>query len=51
MTLVDGLLATGVLAGLALNAGPGWWWADPLAEYLLVIYAAREVKTTLMDDH
>src|SRR5262249_20430058 len=29
VTLIDGLLATAVLAGLALNAGLGWWWADP----------------------
>jgi divalent metal cation (Fe/Co/Zn/Cd) transporter len=43
VTLVDGILATAVLAGLALNAGPGWWWADPAAGYVLVFYAAREV--------
>jgi len=33
-----------VLAGLALNAGLGWWAADPLAGYVLVFYAAREVR-------
>jgi divalent metal cation (Fe/Co/Zn/Cd) transporter len=33
-----------VLAGLALNAGFGWWWADPAAGYVLVFYAAREVR-------
>lgn len=43
ITLIDGILATAVLAGLALNAGFGWWWADPAAGYLLVFYAAREV--------
>jgi divalent metal cation (Fe/Co/Zn/Cd) transporter len=43
VTLIDGILATAVLAGLALNAGPGWWWADPAAGYVLVYYAAREV--------
>jgi divalent metal cation (Fe/Co/Zn/Cd) transporter len=43
VTLVDGLLAVAVLAGLVLNAGPGWWWADPAAGYLLVGYAGREV--------
>jgi len=43
VTLVDGLLAVAVLAGLLLNAGLGWWWADPLAGYVLVLYAAREV--------
>jgi divalent metal cation (Fe/Co/Zn/Cd) transporter len=44
VTMIDGILATAVLAGLALNAGLGWWWADPAAGYVLVIYAAREVR-------
>jgi divalent metal cation (Fe/Co/Zn/Cd) transporter len=43
VTMIDGILATAVLAGLALNAALGWWWADPAAGYVLVIYAAREV--------
>jgi len=43
VTLIDGLLATAVLAGLVLNAGLGWWWADPLAGYVLAYYATREV--------
>jgi divalent metal cation (Fe/Co/Zn/Cd) transporter len=29
VTLIDGILATAVLAGLVLNAALGWWWADP----------------------
>ena len=45
VTLVDGLLATAVLAGLVLNAAAGWWWADPLAGYVLVGYAAVEART------
>ena len=45
VTLVDGILATAVLTGLALNAGAGWWWADPAAGYVLVFYAAREVRS------
>ena len=45
VTMVDGILATAVLAGLALNAGLGWWWADPAAGYVLVFYAAREVRS------
>ena len=44
VTLVDGILATAVLAGLVLNAALGWWWADPAAGYVLVCYAAREVR-------
>jgi hypothetical protein len=33
-----------VLLGLVLNAVLGWWWADPAAGYVLVFYAAREVR-------
>jgi len=44
VTLVDGLLAAAVLAGLVLDAGLGWWWADPVAGYVLVYYALREVR-------
>ena len=43
VTLIDGLLAAAVTAGLTLNVALGWWWADPAAGYLLVYYAAREV--------
>jgi divalent metal cation (Fe/Co/Zn/Cd) transporter len=43
VTFIDGMLAIAVLVGLALNAGLGWWWADPAAGYVLVYYAAREV--------
>ncbi|MGH9078323.1 MAG: cation transporter [Acidimicrobiales bacterium] len=45
VTLIDGLLATAVLAGLVLNAALGWWWADPLAGYILLAYAAKEAST------
>jgi divalent metal cation (Fe/Co/Zn/Cd) transporter len=44
VTMIDGILATAVLAALVLNAGLGWWWADPAAGYVLVFYAAREVR-------
>ncbi len=44
VTMIDGILATAVLAGLLLNATLGWWWADPAAGYVLVDYAAREVR-------
>ncbi|HET9899332.1 MAG TPA: cation transporter [Streptosporangiaceae bacterium] len=44
VTLIDGILAAAVLLSLVLNAALGWWWADPAAGYVLVIYAAREVK-------
>jgi Cation efflux family len=45
VTLVDGILAVAVLAGLALNAGAGVWWADPLAALVIVFYALREART------
>jgi len=44
VTLIDGLLAAAVLVGLVLNTALGWWWADPAAGYVLVYYAAREVR-------
>ncbi|HWG26781.1 cation transporter [Actinospica sp.] len=49
VTLVDGILAVAVLVGLVLNIGLGWWWADPLAGYVLVYYAAREARHILSE--
>jgi divalent metal cation (Fe/Co/Zn/Cd) transporter len=42
VTLIDGALALAVLSGLSVDAAFGWWWADPVAGYVLVCYAARE---------
>jgi hypothetical protein len=36
VTLIDGVLAAAVLAGLVINAALNWWWADPMAGYVLV---------------
>ena len=47
ITLIDGILATAVLCGLVLNAVAGWWWADPLAGYVLLYYAIREAREAL----
>ena len=47
VTAIDGILAVAVLLGLILNAAEGWWWADPAAGYVLVYYAAREVREIL----
>ncbi|MDF1594881.1 MAG: cation transporter [Acidimicrobiia bacterium] len=44
MTLLDGLLATGTMVGLALNAVFGWWWADPIAALLVGAVAANEAR-------
>jgi divalent metal cation (Fe/Co/Zn/Cd) transporter len=51
VTLIDGILAAAVLTGLALNAAADWWWADPLAGYVLVYYAAGEARTILTGHH
>ena len=51
VTMIDGILAVAVLAGLVLNAALGWWWADPAAGYVLVYYAAREVREIFTSDH
>jgi divalent metal cation (Fe/Co/Zn/Cd) transporter len=51
VTLIDGILAAAVLLGLVLNAALGWWWADPAAGYVLVFYAAREVREIFSGDH
>jgi divalent metal cation (Fe/Co/Zn/Cd) transporter len=42
VTLIDGVLATSVLAGLLVDDWFGWWWADSLAAYVIVFYAIRE---------
>jgi len=44
---VDGLLAVAVLVGLVLNAGLGWWWADPLAGYVILFYGLKEGRAAL----
>lgn len=51
VTMIDGILAVAVLLGLVLNARIGWWWADPAAGYVLVYYAAREVREILPAHH
>ena len=47
VTLIDGILAAAVLLGLVLNATTGWWWADPLAAYVLCYYGSREARAAL----
>ena len=51
VTLVDGILAVAVLAGLMLNAAAGWWWADPLAALVIVFYALREAREIFLAGH
>jgi divalent metal cation (Fe/Co/Zn/Cd) transporter len=45
VTFIDGILAVAVLAGLAMNAALGAWWADPLAGFVIVFYGLREAVT------
>lgn len=42
VTFIDGLLAVAVLLSVASNTMFGWWWADPLASFIIVFYACRE---------
>lgn len=35
-------LSISALAGLTLNALLGWWWADPLAALVIVVFLVRE---------
>ena len=46
MTLLDGFLSVATLTGLALNAGPGWWWADPAAALIVAVAALNEARET-----
>lgn len=45
VTFIDGLLAVAVLLGLPLNGLFGWWWAGPVAGFVIVFYAIREANT------
>lgn len=42
MTRLDGWLSVGVLGALVVDAGLGWWWADPVAALVIAAMAARE---------
>ncbi|RFA14985.1 cobalt transporter [Subtercola boreus] len=41
-TLICTYLSAAVLVGLLLNTLFGWWWADPLAALVIVVFAIRE---------
>jgi divalent metal cation (Fe/Co/Zn/Cd) transporter len=49
VTLVDAYLAAAVLVGLVLNAAAGWWWADPAAGYVIVVYGVKEGRAALRE--
>lgn len=41
-TALCALTAAAALLGVALSAGPGWWWADPAGALVIAVLAARE---------
>lgn len=47
LTLLDGVLSVSTLAGLALNAYLGWWWADPVAGMVVAVFALNEGRESL----
>ena len=51
VTFIDGVLAAAVLLGLALNSLFGFWWADPLAGFVVTYYAAREAREIFSGHH
>jgi divalent metal cation (Fe/Co/Zn/Cd) transporter len=44
MTFLDGFLSTATFTGLALNAGLGWWWADPTAALVVAIAGSNAAR-------
>jgi divalent metal cation (Fe/Co/Zn/Cd) transporter len=50
-TLLCAWLSAALLAGLALNAAVGWWWADPVAALAIAALAAHEGLEAIRGDH
>ena len=44
LTMLDAALATSILLALAVNTAVGWWWADPVATFLVAAVAANEAR-------
>jgi divalent metal cation (Fe/Co/Zn/Cd) transporter len=49
VTVIDGALAVAVLLGVGLNAAVGWWWADPAAGLVILVYGLREARHAWAD--
>lgn len=49
VTFLDGFLSVSTLAGLALNAALGLWWADPAAGMVVAVFAVNEARETLRE--
>lgn len=41
-TLVCTYLSAVAFGGLAINAVLGWWWADPIASLIMVVFIVRD---------
>ena len=50
VTTIDAALAAAVTVGVLLDNLFGWWWADPVAAYVLVFYGGREAWKLLRGD-
>lgn len=50
-TIICMYLSAILLAGLALNALFGWWWADPVAALAMVPFIAREGREAWRGEH
>ena len=46
-TLLCTYLSAAVLVGLVLNAALGWWWADPVAALVIVVFGVLEGRRAL----
>lgn len=46
-SMICSYLSVIVLAGLALNAALGWWWADPAAGLVMVAFLVKEGREAL----
>lgn len=47
VSYLDGLLGSGILLALVVNALFGWWWADPLAAAVVGVMALGEAREHL----
>ena len=49
-TILCAVLSATTLLGLVLNAGLGWWWADPVASLVIIFFAIREGREAWMGE-
>ena len=50
-TLLCTYLSAVLLAGLGLNATLGWWWADPIAGFVIAAVALKEGREAWRGDN